>query len=176
MANTWVSYSANVTWASAAIANGILNEGSRILRVKRVGLLNTQTTTVNGSIDQIKLLRYGSISTWASYTTLLPVTQDTDNVDPELVTCGKAGTVTTSGSTHIFRYVAWSGDEPSLNSSTLDEWECIVPFGIIFDCGFIEENLQPIVVRKFEWVGLAMDYGSSVGKVDSWIEFTDSGS
>jgi hypothetical protein len=175
MANTWTLYNAGISFSAGKTMGGILNENaSRVLRIRRVGLLNTQTAGVTGQICRIDFIRHTATATWTP-TSVSPMSHDTNNSALSSVTAGNSGTLATSGSEHTFRRVIWSSDEPALSSATADEWECLVPLNIIFDAGYGDDNVQALALREDEAAEINCNSGTA-GLLDSWIEFTDEAS
>lgn len=169
MAQTWTAYYPGVAFAAGKNMASILNgHATEVLKIRRVGLLNTQTGAVTGVICQIDLqVRTGA--GLSGHTAITPVTHDTTNTAPTTATYGHAGTPTGTAST--LRKLFWSSDEPAISVATLDELECLVPFNIIFDAGYGESNVQPLTLRQNEMVTVYNNSGAA-GTVDIWIEFT----
>jgi hypothetical protein len=175
MANTFTLFNQGISFAAGKVMAGIFNEGARVLRVRRIGLLNTQTSSVTGVMCQLDVRRYTATATWSGSSAVTPVKHDSNNSALSSVTAGNSGTPGTSGSTHTFRRVVWSSDEASLSSATADEWECLVPLNIIWDAGYADSNVQPLVIRTDEAVNI-YNVSGAAGLLDSWIEFTDEAS
>jgi len=172
MANTWTLYNAGISFSAGKTMAGILNaHASRVIRIRRVGLLNTQTSSVTGQICRIDVRRMTATASWTP-TSVSAMAHDTNNSALSSVSTGNSGTPSTTGSTHTFRRVIWSSDEPSLSSATADEWECLVPLNIIFDAGYGDDNVQALALRQDEFFGVNANSGTA-GLLDSWIEFTD---
>lgn len=172
MASTFTLYNQGISFAAGKVMAGIFYEGARVLRVRRIGLLNTQTASVTGVMCQIDIRRYTATATWTTPSSVTAVKHDSTNSALTSVTTGNSGTPGTSGSTHTFRRVVWSSDEPSLSSATADEWECLVPLNIIWDAGYADSNVQSLTIRVDEAVNI-YNVSGAAGLLDSWMEFTD---
>lgn len=175
MANTWTVYNAGISFGTGKTMAGVFNENaSRVTRIRRIGLLNTQTSSVTGQICRVDVKRYPATATWTTPTSVTAISHDTTNSALSGVTTGNSGTP--GGSTpDTFRRVIWSSDEPSLSSATADEWECLVPLNIIFDAGYGDSNVQALALREDQLLTVTADSGTA-GLLDSWIEFTDEAS
>lgn len=169
MANTWNLLVQAKAFATSTVMLGLLNAGTRVLRLRRVGVLNNQTAAVTGVVCQFDL-RYYTGAGWTSPTSVTPVAHDSSNSALSSVTAGHAGTPT--GSSNVLRRVLWSSDEPSASAGTSDEWECLVPLNIIWDAGYGDANVQPLTLRQNEAFFVYNTVGAA-GLADFWAEFTD---
>lgn len=171
MAQTFTAYYPAVAFAANKNMAGIINgHASEILKIRRIGLLNTQTAAVTGVICQLEVRLYTGTPSLAGNTGVTPTSHDSTNSAPTTATYGHAGTVagTLAGT---FRRVFWSSDEPAISTATSDELECFVPFNIIFDAGYGDTNVQPLTLRQNEMV-LVFNTTGAAGTLDTWIEFT----
>jgi hypothetical protein len=173
MANTWTANYQGVAFAATKNMGALLNGGARVLRVYRIGALNIQTAAVTGVICLFDVRRYAATAGLTSPTAVTPVSHDSTNAGLTSVTCGHAGTI--SGTPSVFRRIIWSSDEPKLTTAQNNEWECIVPLNIIWDCGYGDSNCQPLVVRQNE-MWMIYNTSGAAGLLDVWVEFTDAAS
>ncbi len=169
MANTWTAYYTGVVFAVSKNMAMILNGGARVLRVRRVGFINNQTAAVTGVITAGEIRRYTGAGL-TGHTAITPVAHDTNNSALDTVTVGHAGTPTGTGT--ALRCYTWSSDEPALSAATSDEWECLIPLNIIWDAGYGDANVQPLVLRNGQALCIYNLTGAA-GLVDTWVEFTD---
>lgn len=183
MANTWTSHAVAVPFNTNTNLHCVINRsGTRVLRVQRIGLENSQTTSSTGVIADISIIRMTAIAGWTSDYPVTPICHDhqyiVNDLDEEIphVRCGFGGTMTTTGRSDTFRVVRWSSDEPTYSSGLWDEWECMIPLNTIWDCGYEDSTCQPLVLRRSEAVYLYNYTAITVSKLDSWIEFTDEAS
>lgn len=169
MAQTFTLYYPGIAFAAGKNMAAIINtHASEVLKVRRVGLLNTQTAAVTGVICQLDL-QYRPSAGLTGHTTISPVAHDSTNSAPASAIYGHAGTPT--GTAYTLRRVFWSSDEPAISAATLDELECLVPFNIIWDAGYGDSNVQPLTLRQNDGMFLYNQTGAA-GIVDIWIEFT----
>lgn len=174
MANTWTLYNQGIAFAANKVMAGILNGGSRVLRIARMGLLNNQTAGVTGVACLAEVRKYPATMTWTTPTAVTPVAHDSTNSALSSVTAGNSGTP--GGSTAaVLRRVFWSSDEPAISSATSDELECFVPLNVIWDAGYGDAAVQKIAVRQNEGFLLYNTTGAA-GLVDCWTEFLDEAS
>lgn len=100
MASTWTLYGTGVGFAVNKSMIGILNAGSRIIRIRRVGLLNNQTAAVTGVVCFGELRRYQTAGI-SGHTPISPLTHDSTNSALVSVTTFTAGTP--SGTPDVLR-------------------------------------------------------------------------
>ena len=58
---------------------GILNGGTRVLRIARMGLLNNQTAGVTGVACFMEIRKYPATMTWGTPTAVTPIAHDLAN-------------------------------------------------------------------------------------------------
>jgi hypothetical protein len=174
MAQTWTAYFQAVAFGNAKNMAAILNtHATEKLSIYRVGILNTQTAAVTGVLVDLQLRVYQSGSpSLSSPTAITPTPHDSTNTAPASATYGHAGTI--AGTAQTLRRIAWSNDEPAVSSATSDEFECLVPWNIIWDAGYGDSNVQPLTLNQNQMVLLFCNTNSTVGTLDTWMEFTKS--
>lgn len=171
MAATFTAAFLGVTFGNNKSMAGLFNgSGSGVvLRVKRIWILNNQTSGVTGVITTFSLRRSSAQSAGTSVT---PVKHDTISSNiPAQVLCAHGGTVT-SATADTFRNWMWSNDEPAASSGTSDEFECLVPLNCIWDSATGDADLEPIVLREGQGIDIRHSGSSAVGVVDIFVEFT----
>jgi hypothetical protein len=171
MAQTFTAYYQGVAFAAGKNMAAILNtHATEILKIRRIGLLNSQTAAVTGVLTQLELRFYPATATLATPTAVTPTSHDSTNTAPASATYGHAGTP--GGSTPVvLRRIFWSSDEAAISSATSDEFETYVPLNIIFDAGYGDSNVQPLTLRQNQMVSVYNTVGAA-GLLDVWIEFT----
>lgn len=148
----------------------ILNGGTRVLRIRRIILINVQTVAVTGVLCVGEVRRYTGAGL-SGHTVITPISMDTTNSALSSVTVGTAGTPTGT-STILLRYI-WSSDEPAVGTGTWDEWETLL--GLVWDTGYGDANLQALTLRQNEMLCIYNTTGAA-GLVDVLVEFTDEAS
>lgn len=173
MANTWRATGAAVTFANAKSMLDVFNATSsaRIIRCYRGYQFNNGTGAVTGVLTTMQIRR---ITAASAGTTVTPVAHDTSNSALDANTT--AGHNRTATGSDIFRRYLWSNDEPSVSGTTQDEWELLVPFAEVWNAGYGDSNIQPIVCRATQGFNIFHSGSSAVGSNDFEIEFTDAGS
>lgn len=172
MANTWTVWNQAKTFVAGGAMVGLMNAGARVLRVRRIGYINDQTVAVTGVVVGGEIRRYTGAG-WTTPTALTPVSHDTTNSALSSVTAGHAGTPT--GTSAVLRRYFASSDEPKLSTLQNNELEAIIPFGVIWDAGYGDSNVQPLTLRTNESV-IVWNVTGAAGAFSWYIEFTDEAS
>lgn len=169
MANTQTAYFTGVAFAATKNMAAILNShATEKIKIRRVGLLNAQTAAVTGVLCAIELRKYTGAGL-AAPTAVVPVKHDSTLAAPTSATIGHAGTP--SGTAVTLRRIFWSSDEAAISTGTLDEWETIVPLNIIWDAGYYDPSVEPLVLNQNEMISV-YNVSGAAGLLDVWIEFT----
>ena len=171
MAQTYTAVFSGVTFGNNKSMAGIFNGvgSGRVLRVKRVWVLNNQTAAVTGVLTTWAMRRSSAQS---AGTAITPVKHDTTSENmPAQVLCATGATVTSVAADN-FRTFVWSNDEPAASSGTSDEFECLVPFNCVWDAATGDADLEPMVLREGQGIDMRHTGSSVVGVVDLFIEFT----
>lgn len=172
MAATFTALFAGVAFGNNKSMAGLLNgSGSgRVLRVKRIWVLNNQTSAVTGVLTTFEVRRSTAQS---SGTTVTPVKHDTSSSNlAAQVLCAHGATVTSAAADAVRKFM-WSNDEPAASTGTSDELECLVPLNCVFDAATGDADLEPLVLREGQGIDVRHTGSSAVGVVDVIIEFTD---
>lgn len=171
MAQTFTGYYSGVAFAATKNMAAVLNShASEILKIRRVGILNSQTVAVTGVLCSIEMRGYFSGSPGLTApTAITPTAHDSTNTAPASATYGHAGTI--AGTATTFRRIFWSSDEAAISTATSDELETFVPLNIIFDAGYGDSNVQPMTLRQTQ-MAMVYNVSGAAGLLDSWIEFT----
>ena len=141
---------------------------ARIVRLYRAWALNNGPTAVTGIASLLQIMR---ISTGSGGSAITPTPHDSANeAFPAQIVSGTNMTVTTSD---IFRRVMWSYDEASGNANaTIDEWECIPALTMLWDVGYNESNVEPLVCREGFGVTINNVTNTVIGTGDFFLEVT----
>jgi hypothetical protein len=174
MANTWTLLCQDSELDTGNVLAGILNAGARVLKIRRVGMLNVQTAAATTSIAEIHLYWLSATATWAGESATTPISHDTSNSALVSVDAGYAGTPATTGTSYDIRRTCWSSDEAAVSADGTDEWEAFVPLNIMWDQGYGDSDLESLTLRQDQMIYLKSVYcGETNGEIDVWIEFTD---
>jgi len=151
----------------AAILNG--SGSGRIVRIKRIWVLNNQTAAVTGVLTTWALKRSSAQSAGTAVT---PTKHDTaSEAMPAQVAIATGATVTQTSDVALRTFV-WSNDEPAASGATSDEFECLVPLNCIWDSATGDGDLEPIVLREGQGIDVRHTGATTVGVCDIFIEFT----
>ena len=173
MAATWRATSGAVAYANAKDMLNVFNgtASARIIRVYRAYWFNNGTAAVTGVITTAQCRR---ITAASAGTAVTPVKHDTNSSALDAATtCGTNQTVTGSD---IFRRFLFVNEEPVVAGTTQANWLTLVPFAEIWNAGYGDTNVEPLVCRSSEGVHLFHSGTSAVGTADLEIEFTDAAS
>jgi hypothetical protein len=171
MAATWRATSGAVAYANAKdMLNVFNNTGStRIIRAFRGYWFNNGTAAVSGVITTAQCRR---ITAASAGTAVTPVKHDTNSSSLNAnTTCGTNQTVTGSD---IFRRFLFVNEEPVVGGTTQANWLTLIPFAEVWNAGYSDTNVEPIVCRATQGFELFHSGSSAVGTADLEIEFTDS--
>lgn len=174
MADTWRATSQGVAYASGKSMLDVANEtdSAKVIRCYRFYHFNNGTAAVTGVLTNMRIYRSViGASPPSGGATVTSVTHDTANTALDANTTAGTGRTITDGD--LFRQYLWSNDEPAVSGSTMDEWELFVPFAEVFNAGYGDTNVQPIVARAGFGAHIKQQGTSAVGSADFEIEFTN---
>lgn len=151
----------------AAILNGA--GSGRIVRIKRIWILNNQTAAVTGVLTTFALKRSSAQSAGTAVT---PTKHDTaSEAMPAQVLVATGATVTQTSDVALRQWM-WSNDEPAVSSGTSDEFECLVPLTCVWDSATGDADIEPIVLREGQGIDVRHTGSTTVGVCDIFVEFT----
>lgn len=151
MAQTYTAAFLAVAFGNNKSMGAIFNgAGSgRVIRVKRIWVLNNQTAAVTGVLTTFALRRS---SAQTAGTAVTPTKHDTASENmPAQVAVATGATVTLTADLALRQWV-WSNDEPSASTGTSDEFECLIPLNCVWDAATGDADLEPIVLRAGEGI------------------------
>jgi len=177
MADTFLVSANGIPFTAVNTSHLALFNGAgsgKILRVYRVWVTQSaQDVGITGSQQLLGLNRITAAT--ASNWTIAPVAYDSTAASiPAQVTSGSKFTVTTSD---LFKRIAWSSDEATLQTGTIDEYQLNQGFMYLWDVGYNDANVEPIVCREGQGVsvqniGYTAVAPANAGYLDVFIEFT----
>jgi hypothetical protein len=173
MAATWRATAAAVAYASAKSMLDVFNAAgtARVIRCYRAYWFNNGTGAVTGVLTTAQVTRITAASGGSATT---PVKHDTNSTALDAnTTCGNGRTVTASD---IFRRFLFVNEEPVVGGVTQANWLTLVPFAEVWNAGYGDTVIEPIVCRSTQGFQLLHSGASAVGTADLEIEFTDAGS
>jgi hypothetical protein len=170
MAQTYTLSATAVTLAANKSLLAVFNaSGSgRIVRVYRIWILNNQFISIAGVIGFLEIRRITAASGGQTFTPNKHVSSSESF--PAQVTTGTGMTVTTSD---LFGRVLWVSDEAVASATTTDKdaMQLISPLNVVWDTGYNDSNIEPIVCREGQGVSL-QNITSTVGQADVFMEVT----
>lgn len=173
MAASWTAHTPNLSFATTTYMMGLMNDStSRILKLRRIGMVNVQTASVSGVVCKLEIRRMTTDASWTPGGAVAPVPYDTTNVALDSTVCGTKGTPTTSGATNTLKTFVWSSEEAALSGTSIDEMTTHIPLGIVFDPGYGDSETSPLVLRQNE-AAFLYNVSGAAGLVDIWMEFTN---
>jgi len=173
MAATWRATSGAVAYANAKDMLNVFNgtSSTRIIRAYRGYWFNNGTAAVTGVITTAQCRR---ITAASAGTAVTPVKHDTNSASLNAnTTCGTNQTITGSD---IFRRFLFVNEEPVVGGTTQANWLTLIPFAEVWNAGYTDTNVEPIVCRATQGFELFHSGSSTVGTADLEIEFTDAAS
>jgi hypothetical protein len=170
MAATYYALSGAVAPASAKSMLGILNGAGSgvVLTIRRVWVVSNNATSVTGVVNRLTLCRVSALS---SGTTLSAVSLDsTNSAVPEAVLIRTGATATeTAGN---FRSIITTAEEMAVSLAAMPALKCMYPLNLVFDSGYGEARVQPIILREGEGIHVKHQTSSTVGTLEVVVEFT----
>jgi hypothetical protein len=163
MAQTYTIAAVGVGFALNKCMLGVFNgAGSgRIVRIYRVWTLNNGTAAVTGVMTNFEMRRTSAGAGGSAITS---------EAFPAQIIVSTNQTVTT---TDLFRRTTWSNDEATGNAAcSMDELETLPPLNCIWDVGYGDTNVEPIVLREGYGLAVINTGNTAVGTVDVFFEVT----
>ena len=171
MAATFRATGGGIAYASSKDMLNVFNgtATARVIRVYRGYWFNNGTAAVTGVLTTAQCRR---ITAASGGTAVTPVKHDTNSSNLDAATtCGTNQTTTGSD---IFRRFLFVNEEPIVAGTTQANWLTLVPFAEIWNAGYGDTNVEPVVCRATQGLQLFHSGSSAVGTADLEIEFTDS--
>lgn len=171
MAQTYTLTATEVAFALNKCLLGVFNgSGSgRVVRVYRIWTLNNGIALVTGVLTNLELRR---ITAGSGGTTVTPAKHDTGSeAFPGQIVVSTNMIYTASD---LFRRAIWSNDE-AIGTTTvvsIDEMEVFVPLNLMWDVGYADATVEPIVCREGYGAALINTGNTAVGVVDVFMEVT----
>lgn len=178
------------TWHALVLATGfgsgkwmfdIFNSSSssRYIRIYRLWVFNNQSGAVTGVLTQLQIKRTNSASAGSTAT---PVSHNTGSSALNANTTVGYGRSITCPTDNLLRQFLWSNDEIAIATGAIaidiDSLECMVPYAEVWNSGYGDTTVEPqtLIGSTSEGLGLFHPGTSTVGTLDTEMEFTDSSS
>lgn len=159
-----------VTWGSAKSMIDMFNAtgSARIMRMFRAYIFNNGTTAVTAALSAVRVNRTTAAS---GGTTITPVAHDTNSAALDAnTTFGTGRTITR---TDNFRQILYLLEEPTTTGTTQANWEVLVPNAEIWNAGYGDTTIEPIVCRAVQGVEIQNSGAGAVSTADLELECTD---
>jgi len=176
MAETWRATAQAVAYAASKDMLDVFNgaASSQNIRVYRIYAFNNAVAAITGVLFYLELRR---ISTATGGTPVTPVQHSTANAALNVnTTAGHSRTITQGV---LFRRILYQNDEPAVTTLDMDAMLTLVPYAEIWNAGYGDTNVEPILCRSGQAEGVAMVTvagGPTTGALDNEIEFTNGAS
>lgn len=161
----------NATGSKLSIYN--INASSRVIRVYRIWATNmvlNGTTVTNGTTIPIIIQRLNT-GTPTGGTAITPVAFDSTN--ESLASIADCRTGFTAGASQVasstYRQILITTDEPTAAALTPDEYWTFPLICEIFNSGYKDSNVEPIVLRPQE--GIEVRLNPTAGPANTSFEF-----
>lgn len=173
MAATYRVIASNVVFGNGksmiALWNG--SGSADVLKVTRIYFLNNQVGVAAGTGILI-ILHLTRITAYTGATKLFPVKLKQTSSDLDSNVAASFGATVTEAST-VLRRVIWSGDEPQQSELHMDTLELIPDLNVIWDSGYGDSNIEPLVLNASEGVHVKCTTNTTATHMgDIIIEFT----
>lgn len=172
MAETWQINAMAVQPGNGKSMLGILNgAGSgKVVRIYRMWMLNNYSGVAYTGVTFNYEIR--AITGLSSGTNVTPVAHDTANAAFSGSVVVQTGGTVSGESATLMRLIGWSGDEPSVAGTSIDEMELLVPLNVMWDTGYGDSSVDPLTLREGEGVHIKCITNSTVGSLDFMMELT----
>lgn len=174
MAATYIATATAVTWSTSnkvffSIFNG--SGSGKVIKIKRVWILNAQASAATGILQTFGLYKITTDTSGGTPTTITATKYDTNSADvPAQITIKSANT--TNGTSSLLYTQIYSGDESAVSTFSWDELEAIVDFGLVWDVGYGNSQVQPLTLREGQGFSIYnAAVASSAGNIDINVEF-----
>lgn len=174
MAATYTLLASGIALPTSAAAKTLIQlynaHATQKLNVTRVWLQNTGIAAVTAAYQTLSFGRHTTVQTTGA-TALTPIKHDTSSAALLSATTNHSPTTSVT-LVDVFRTMLWSGDEFANGVSKLENLLTFPTFALLFDAGYGDTNVEPIVLNQNEGVAItSAGVASGVGTVDCAIEF-----
>lgn len=176
MANVWHAFASRVTYAVGKVMVDIYNgpSATRVVRILRIYNMNMPTYLTTTSSSTMELRRTRDAGGSLTGFQFQPQPQDKNNRDLEAaLTVGSGRLVTNAADPSLLRqYRLFIGGPSTLQAPLLETYELVIPFNEVWNAGYTDAQVQPLVARAGQGYALVNTVGGA-SFTDFEIEFTD---
>lgn len=176
MADLWQAYAPSVIYAVSVTdksALDVTNGSTKVVRAYRMWHFDIGPTANNGGFIEMHIARFSTSAVGYSNT---PVRSRDSNAAllPHGISAGSTRIESTSVTEELFRsYMRCTDEWLTTDSSNIDVWELEVPLSLVWDAGYRDSTIEPIVLRKSCGVHIRQQTGATANAAaDYEIEFT----
>ena len=158
-----------------AIFNGA--GSGRVIRVYKVWTIHNPLLAVTSTLTVLNLERLSNVTGGNSLTSSVDRHDTTSESISSIsqITITDSSTITASST---IRQIVWSANTPASigAQNTIGELQSIYSLMRVFEAGYYNANLEPLVLREGEGIGIRQPGANTNGFIESIIEFTMSNS
>lgn len=146
----------------------MLNTGSNVVKIRRISLINVQTSSVTGVVGAFEFRRMTSHSAGAQISAI--DSMDTNDVLPAGITARTGATITGESSTMMFRST-WSTDEWGPGTLDTESHDHSIAQAIpVYQR--LDHNTKPITLRTNQGLTIKQVTNSAAGTFDLIVVFS----
>jgi hypothetical protein len=143
----------------------------RVLRLYGVWMIQNSTTVTTATLTSVDLIRCTNLVIGSGAAATV-AKHDSDSETLPAAIVGYTGGTPTTVAADIFRRLRWSADEPAVSGATIDELQMLPFLTRLWDSGYMDSNVEPIVCPEGYGVTLTQPGANTNGTVDVYFEFT----
>jgi hypothetical protein len=132
----------------------------KLIKIYRIWVINNGTGTVSGGMTGILLGRMAAVSSGGTAINFQPhsscVTANSATPFTGISAVSGATTITGTIATEL-RRVFKATDELTAASGTMEEIQLVRPWAVIWDTGYADSNVEPLVIRENQGILLRTD-------------------
>lgn len=153
-----------------SIFNG--SGSGKIIRIYKVWAINHAHVAAAGTVTKIILYKTSNCISGSDISSKVVKHQTTNESIPVKILVKSGATDTTSESIRQVVYISGTSATAIGATYTVNQWESIYALMRIFECGYYNSNLEPIVLRENEGICLKCTGTTTAGFLETVIEFT----
>ncbi len=149
----------------------------KLIKIYRIWVYNPTTGTVSGGVTGLLLGRSATVYSGGTALNFLPhssaVAASSATPFTGIAAASGATTITATMGTE-FRRVFRATDEIAAGGATMDEVQNIMPWAVLWDTGYADANVEPLVLRENQGFLIRTDSSpaNAVGNFTLKVELT----
>lgn len=147
----------------------------KLIKIYRIWVINNGTGAVSGGVTGILLGRMAAVSSGGTATNFIPhssaVTASAATPFTGISAVTGATTITGTIATEL-RRVFKASDEIAASGATMEEIQMIPQWAAIWDTGYADANVEPLVLRENQGILIRTDSApaNAAGQFSIWVE------